>query len=534
MPLPAPGEARIPLRLGRESVLRMCVAVLADPDEPPGKPVRFEVFVHKNGKRTRIEQMVLNPVERVTEQKWLPRTYPLTDLGSGLAELEISTQADLAAGEQNDVGGPRILVSEPVLVTSADEPQEIRNVILVSLDTLRADHMSCYGYKSVTSPFLDRFAEENVFVETGIAPSNWTLPSHVSMFSSLYPSTHGIGSMSQSVRKVEMLACILKKEGFSTKAITDGGLMAATFGFCTGFDSYEDHNHAGFGTIMPAAKNWLRNQAGEPFFLFLHTYDTHSPYNPPKRFLDRFEQPDGVSPELLKAPPDRRLPHPLDSAQSAKDLKYVTNMYDGCIMHVDEEMEGLFTLLEELGYWENTMVIVTSDHGEEFMEHGRMGHGNQLYEESIRVPLLMRVPGVRGKKITSVAQILDIPPTIVDYLGIDSNSSFQGESLMGLWNETVPKARTAYSEMEDLVARRTIGEKFICNLKNGHEQIYDLINDPTEAHNLVAEETERCQRLTEDVVSYRKENESLRDSDAAGSADVSGELADELRALGYL
>ncbi|HPJ71494.1 MAG TPA: sulfatase, partial [bacterium] len=272
------------------------------------------------------------------------------------------------------------------------------NLVLISIDTLRADRVSCYGCETPTTPVLDRFADgAAVFTDT-IVQSPWTLPSHMSLFTSLYPSTHKVGAASRTLDPaVVTLPLLLREAGYATAAFVDAAFLSSRYGFSRGFDLYENAKGRGIETVLPRVESWLKTARREPFFLFVHVFDCHCPYTPPDDVARRF------SPDYdgdLDLSGRCGLSGFEDADLDEDDVRYISQQYDGEVYAVDRGLSRLLGLLESLGLFENTVVVVTSDHGEEFMEHGRIGHTRSLYRELLQVPLIVRpAGGGTGRKI---------------------------------------------------------------------------------------------------------------------------------------
>jgi len=348
------------------------------------------------------------------------------------------------------------------------------NLLLISLDSCRADHLKCYGYNRDTSPHLDQLAREGVLFENAAAVAPWTRPSHMSMFTSLYPSVHGVESFkSQLGEGVPTLAQCLAESGYATAAFVTGPVLNHYFGFDRGFQLYDDYTvdrtfknrgsmkrmmKDGTGildqvvtspVITDLASKWLKRHSRKPFFLFLHYFDCHSDYVPPPPFDKKFDpdyqgQEDGR--DIVRRDRD---PEKLKSI-SAADLAHIVALYDGEVAHTDEHVGRVLQLLQELELSEKTLVIVLSDHGEAFLEHGKLGHGNSLYEELLRVPLIMRLPGQipAGKRVAGNVSQIDLMPTALGLLHLPCPSQIQGLDLSPaiLGDEPVPE-RLLYSDL---------------------------------------------------------------------------------------
>jgi arylsulfatase A-like enzyme len=341
-------------------------------------------------------------------------------------------------------------------VLGAEPPPATKyNLLLISIDTLRADHLKCYGYHLNTSPHLDQLAKEGVLFESVTAAASWTIPSHMSMFTSLYASVHGVQTFGGQLGEgVGTLAQHLTQSGYVTAAFVIGTVLDHRYGFNRGFQCYDDftvgvepwiHEHITNLKMTELATEWLKKHSQEDFFLFLHYFDCHAPYNPPAQYARRFDpeytgRANGVS-------------EPLDNQKgmmSRSAARHAMALYDGEIAFTDEHVSKILQLLKDLRLSEKTLVIVLSDHGEAFLEHGEILHGNSLYEEEIHVPLIMRLPGVipAGKRIAGNVSHVDLMPTTLGLLQVKAPSQLQGIDLSPtiLSDKPVPE-RLIYSEL---------------------------------------------------------------------------------------
>lgn len=326
-------------------------------------------------------------------------------------------------------------------------PEPTRQVILVSLDTLRADHLSAYGYGRPTSPELEAFAASDaVLFEHCYAHASWTLPSHMSIFTGLYPSVHGVGPPETRLAPtVWTMPEILKAEGLATAGFTDGGYVEGLYGFADGFDEYhgEELGDAkkvkGLARTMPFAEAWLRKNAGRDFFMFLHTYDSHAPFEVEAEFLESFypevePSPEGLEQlEYLKGLEE----HDYYELDDYTSMEQFVAAYDGTIRYTDHQMGRLFALLRELGIYERCMIVITSDHGESLLDLGvYAGHGAYLHDAETHVPLLVKYPANHygGARSGAMVESIDILPTVLSALriGAPADTLMQGHDLTGL------------------------------------------------------------------------------------------------------
>ena len=353
------------------------------------------------------------------------------------------------------------------LTAGAAEPPPATkyNLLIISIDTLRADHLKCYDYNRDTSPHLDQLAREGALFENLTAAASWTVPSHMSMFTSLYPSVHGVQAFGGRLGEgVPTLAQCLAKNGYVTAAFVTGPALNHHYGFNRGFQFYDDFTvgltfenvdvqNNGLDQVItdPVTTNlatqWLKKHCRGNFFLFLHYWDCHYDYTPPAPFDRKFD-PDYKGEEngrsIFMREPD------ILKYISATDLAHMMALYDGEIAFTDKHVGKILQVLQDLGLSEKTLVVVLSDHGEAFLEHGKIRHGNSLYEEVLHVPLIMRLPGVipAGKRIVGNVSHVDLMPTVLGLLHLASPLQVQGIDLSPviLSDKPVPE-RLIYSEL---------------------------------------------------------------------------------------
>jgi len=339
-------------------------------------------------------------------------------------------------------------------------PARARNVLVIVVDTLRADHLSAYGYGRPTSPNLEKLAREGVLFENAISPSSWTLPAHASMLTGLYPHDHqAVGDASDLGTNYPTLAEAMKGLSYRTAAFSaNTALFSRQRGFGRGFLHFED-NFQRWGSyfvetfyggkiasrlcqfhllrdlpgrltaedINRHALRWIDSDS-RPFFVFLNYYDAHDPYLPPEPYVHYYTK---------AKDPGRWYTSHWESFEnlSPVELQAAMDAYDGAINYVDTEIGSLLEALAERGLSDNTLVIITSDHGEGFSEHGLMNHGNSLYRELIDVPLIMRAPGSipAGRRIADPVSLTALPSTILDVLGHRDPQAFPSPALSQLW-----------------------------------------------------------------------------------------------------
>jgi hypothetical protein len=399
-------------------------------------------------------------------------------------------------------------VSEPPETghPAGGRPERRPNVLLVSLDTLRPDHLGCYGYAQRISPNLDKLAGSGVLFTNTRSQAPWTLPSHFSLFTSRIPSHNGVEDLNEVLSDdVPVLAEILRQHGYRTAGIVNDGQMKAHWGFSRGFDLWKefpvDTPEGNCESITRQALGWLESNRDEPFFLFLHYFDAHEPYEA----AEPFRQALGVTlggertREILW---EARSPDARTLTDDAKDS--VVRAYDAEIAWLDHEVGRLLH-----GLPPNTLVVVFSDHGEAFKEHGWTLHGATLYEEEVRVALLMGFPEgrYRGKRVEEPVMLLDVAPTILGCCGIEAPDAFEGLDLNRLLEGGGLPSRAVLSETKRVLEGRALKMvalppfKLVYSMFDGAVELYRLPDEQKDVSKSDPEATKALFGILKDWVS---------------------------------
>ena len=407
-----------------------------------------------------------------------------------------------AAGVTRRISLALALIAGISLVFACGESKRRPNVLLIGVDTLRRDHLGCYGYGPDTSPAIDELARKGTLFEHAVAPSPWTLPSFASVFTSLYPSQHGAkGTLSPMGKKFPTMAAVLRDRGYATGAIVNAPFLKDSYGVARGFDFYDmasPEDRVADGTTDDAL-GWLDGVGEEPFFLFVHYFDPHIPYSPPAPYDTAFyPQYSGkianpYNPTSLPLMRNRGFKQ-MESL-SQEDWKRIESLYDGEIAFADASIGALLKGLEKRGLLDNTLIVFMSDHGEEFFEHHGFEHGHTLYEELIKVPLVFSLPGtLPGEaRIARQVRLVDIMPTVLDLLDIPVPAEAEGVSLLPLMTgtETAPETRStalppeiAFSEAllygDEQKSLSAYPWKLVYNVVTDNSALYNLARDPDE------------------------------------------------------
>jgi len=347
----------------------------------------------------------------------------------------------------------------PAATAPAPELPATRGWILISLDALRADRLGAYGYQRPTSPFFDSLAARGVLFERAVSQYPGTLTSHLSLFTGLYPAEHGAYPPSGVLSsEIPTLPELFRAAGYRTAGHTEGGFMAGGYGFARGFEEFTDSPHAAERDIertFGRGIDFLRRIApGERFFLFLHTFAVHDPYDPPAPYREGLV---GELPAGLPVPEGQTLRayNRGGLVISPEGVDAFSQLYDGSVRYVDAVLSKLFEELERLGLAADTTVVITSDHGEEFGEHGKLGH-TQVYPECLFVPLLVVPPApAEGVRVSELVELVDVAGSVLEVAGIEAPAAIAGRRLFGA--PAGPEgAHEAYAEVIDLVTYRTL------------------------------------------------------------------------------
>jgi choline-sulfatase len=402
---------------------------------------------------------------------------------------------------------------------SKESPSSRRpNLVLVTIDTLRADRLGCYGYAKAETPRLDKLAHAGVLFENAVTHTPLTAPSHASMFTGLYPTVHKVRDTGGFVLQPSYttLAEILQQQGWDTAAFVGASVLKKLFGFNRGFALYDDempkpepgrmggeYPERRAGEVVDRAIGWLDSQSGKPFFLWVHVFDPHYPYDPPAGLQE----------------------------------KYRDRPYDGEVAYTDQQLGRLFDRVAKKSPPENTLIVVLSDHGESLSDHGEYTHGVFLYDSTLRIAFLMAGPGVPvGLRVKQQARTVDLVPTLLELMGRKAPQGVQGSSLAPVligkeaptavsYAETLfPKINMGWAELRGI---RTNRWKYIRAPK---PELYDLSQDPAEISNVIASHPAEAQELE------AKLNAVIGGGgvEKIETAPVGRRTVEQLKSLGYL
>lgn len=416
-------------------------------------------------------------------------------------------------------------------------PRATRGYVVISIDTLRADHLGSYGYGRPTSPFLDSLAKRGTLFEEAYAQFPSTLVSHMSMLTGLHPREHGVFPPNAVLSdQVELLPEVFQRHGFRTAGFTEGGFMSGRFGFRRGFDVFHardrNRNRPLEGTFRRGVQFLESLKKEDRFLLFLHTYAVHAPYDAPDRYREPFwpgPPPPGAIPATGPALTRQNalgepLPQPV--------VDWLTALYDAGIRQTDEVIQRFFADLERLGLSDDVTVVITSDHGEEFQDHGRFNH-TQLYREVLRVPLIVVHPDHREPvRHSGVVQLMDLTPTLYELARLQPRGKPTATSLARLIGRPAPP-RPGRAFAENMGDERALykGEREALESLlrfTGRAELYDVTADPAQKRDL-SKDRDKLRALLNELNAFKPQPVA-----PATAAPLDPELEKRLRALGYL
>ncbi len=527
---PAGSSYRFTVELPAAPVLRIGLGYTPPPAEE-SPTAHFKIWIERPEAAQEAAELILDETfDMRAAGDWQDHEIDL-----GLWARQTVTLVLERADSETEAAGWAGWSAPEILDRGAEKPGW--DVLLIVLDTLRADRLGVYGYPRATSPNLDAFAEAAIRFEYAISQSPWTNPSHRAIFRGLHPvSTAGMSS--------PPLAEMLWRAGYRTEALTGGGQVDSRFGFARGFESYRN---ADWIRDVDSVADHLLKDPGRRRFSFLHTYEAHDPYidgryavGGPVNRVDTYFDKDtwtGVKRNLSDAEKGR-----------------IGDLYDGDVAFADEQLGHLFERLAADGILDRSIVIITSDHGEQFWEHGSWRHGQGLYDHQLRVPLIIHLPpplaaqvGARVPRVVAgQVRLIDIYPTVLDLLGIPLEHDIQGRSLAPLLRAAGGRSREAFAETTNLKKTeckglRTGRYKLILTFQRGADyatdpaarvELYDLEDDPGEQHDLTSEMPELAATLEtrlREIVSGE-----AADAESAEPEVLDPDLQERLRALGYV
>ncbi len=423
-------------------------------------------------------------------------------------------------------------------------PPEGPNVVLIVVDTLRADHLGCYGYERATSPHIDQLARESTHFLQALSAAPWTSPSFSSLLTACYPRLVGFWGTDPPVidERFILLAEIFRENNYATEGIISHSFLSKSLGFGQGFDAYDEdnalgHQHVSSPSLTAKAVSFIRHHRSRPFFLFLHYFDPHYAYilHPEYNYYPDYQgglkSGESIISLRKKAP-----------RMTSEDVRFVEALYDSEIRFTDEYIGRLLSALKELGLFENTLIVFTADHGEEFCQRGDhwIGHTKTVFEEQIHVPLLIKPAGPSaGEVVEEAVQLLDVGPTILDLAGLARPKNWRphGRSLLAK-DAAAAKERAIVSETRRYDLARSViynGWKLVVAPRT-HPQprLFDLVNDPGETTDLAAQKAALTAKLMKWLFDWDETTRWESLGRRAKGARFSEEQIQRLKSLGYM
>jgi len=434
----------------------------------------------------------------------------------------------------------------------SDQTATPPNVLMIVVDTLRQDHLGCYGYSRDITPSIDALAASGLRFDRAYATAPWTMPSVASMITGLYPGSHGLTRTTRLPAEAVTVAEILGEHGYATAGVVSHVLLGSVFGFDQGYEVYEQtvrekpHKAVTTEAVTDKAQSLLRQLAEDdrPFFLFVHYFDPHYEYQ---------RHPEiGLAPERAGRLDGTQTIHELRALLgdiTDEEVEFVRDLYDEEIAHTDAGIGRLLATLRETGQDPNTLILFVADHGEEFVEHGWIGHTRTLYEELVRVPLIVRPPQARARAGATdrLVSLASLTPTILDYCGIETEElGFQAPSLAALVDSGLAEGLpAAYAEVEYVPLKKssavkitfkkalaTASYKVVRDDLSGRVEVFDLVKDPGERHDLADSRPDLVARLLPELEqAIARSRERALDPE---EAQIDEELIERLRSLGYV
>lgn len=508
------------VRLPQNAELQVGLAVGAACSGEDQGNVRFVILAISKDQETELLNEVL-PLAKVNQ--WLDRKIDLSKLGGEVTTFRFLTTTTSTDSERPTTtasprwGTPRVLVESP--------ESKRRNVVLISLDTLRADHLGGQYQGIPLTPWLDQLAAQGTRFDQALSTFSSTAAAHMSLFTGTYPATHGVRyPINVLPNELTTLPQKFQASGYSTAAVTENAMIAGGSGFARGFDFYRENRerlrHAGgIDRTLTAGVDWIQAHRNERYFLFLHTYEVHTPYTP--------------TPHLLSA-----LPPVAEDGLTRQELTWANNRraYAAEVLYSDRALRRFFGEMKRLQLLDDTLVVIVSDHGEEFGEHGGSFHSRTLFDEILRIPVLFWAPGFipEGQRIGDQVSLIDLPATIVDFMGLAPLTNTPGQSLKPLilnGSDLDGEVRFAegFHDGHRQVAARTPAHKWLWREGKTGLEVYDLQADAQERTPLSDPQLlAQGQELIDDYLALD------RGRTTPPEREVDNAVQHKLKALGYI
>jgi arylsulfatase len=542
---------------------------------PAGAVLRFSVGVEREGKTDRsaggvrfaahvngreVFAQIVNPAATRHDRRWFDVRIDLGHDTNGRVDIVLSTDAVGAAGGRlaGTPGWSHVRVVREIQQTRQAATPAKPNVLLLLVDTLRADALGCYGASPSPSPTVDRLAAGGLLFDQVVAQSPWTLPSVASIFTGMHARSHGVAGLADDEDLpqpdtdgsdpsflpdvLQTIADTAQAAGITTVGVSGNPLVARSTNLAKGFESFVELGWSGGQSVWPRAAeinrvflDWLSHNRQYRFLAYLHYMDVHAPYQPPKAY--RPLPPPGARRAVARGEVGR-VAEMLDGSRgaaplTAPELRHLRALYDGQIRYWDDQLAALLVGLQSSGVGDSTIVIVTSDHGEAFLEHGRLKHGVHLYDELLRVPLVIAGSIGRRGRVSTQAQGIDLFPTVAALLGLQPPRGLEGQDVLSGAGAPWVVSETRWGIDADgagteLVSIRTPSWKLIHQRAPNRFELYNIVEDPEEQH-------DRFGRADEGAALARQLAEwNAKVPPPPVGAGRDPEFREKLRALGYI
>jgi arylsulfatase A-like enzyme len=545
---PVPSEMRFELQVPEDGALEIATGVQVAENTVLPARVEFKVVVRSGEER---ETVLAHTIRRFEPNTWFDHEVDLGGWAGEPIELGLEVAALPLRGETAppaDLDGVTALWANPLLF-SRQAPKRRPDIFLITIDCLRSDHVGAYGYERETTPSIDRFAKDGVLFETTVASAPETLPSHMTMLTGLTPLLHGASKRSRLPQSIPYLPELLAGNGYEVDGIVNGAFLSQAFGFERGFHSYRFLDVPRAAPTIDAGIEWLRRGRGRSQFLWLHLFEPHWPYLPESELIEKF----GPRPADIS-----KLMHKVSNQDVAPDgpeeVQEVENLYDAEVFATDRALGRFFSELRSRGLYDSSLIIVVADHGEAFYEHGLWQHTLSLYEEMIRIPLVVKWPGSSpiGRSKVPVHEV-DLFSTILEAAGITPPPN-EGRNLSGLLDPEQAETRVLWSEAGwasagryfRILSARNDEHKYIVSMEDDEskgwppvslsgEELYRWRVDAGERDDLSETDHEELDAFRKQLRAYLEQAAATRrGTTPEETIELDETTLEQLRALGYL
>jgi arylsulfatase len=551
---PFPAQIRFPVEVPEHSVLETSVAVVTPRVVKRGR-VAFIIEAELAGRTVELHR---SEVRSPQANRWHDVSTDLTAFSGKAINLTLKTRPVL--DQEQIPWANRILTAwgEPTLSTRPTRPlgaSEPPSFVFMLVDTLRVDYLGPYGFEGKISPAIDRLAMESLVFEKCFSNSPWTKPAIATLFTSLYPDVHGVTDIGKPSwrgtadeaevlsSKALTLAELLQDNGYRTAAFIANPWISPRHGFSQGFQQFEQHERT--EELLEAAGEWLEGSSDHPFFLYLHFMDVHGPYNTPRKDFEALVGSSSLGERRVLSEEDYSgIPSYLKKTAWASDADRLSltawrAKYAAGVRAFDRRVRPFLDALRDSGTLDRTYLFLTSDHGEELMDHGRWDHGYNLLEHQLHVPLLIRKPLAEdaGRKVTALVSLIDLAPTILSLAKIQL-PDVQGADLSGLLRKfQSPRSAAVFSagvkKEPGLHAARTERHKIIWDIETDELRVYDLLADPQERDDIARANPDLVGQLHRPLLRHLVEIQA-REALPVENVPISKQMSERLRALGYI